>query len=111
LGSDEKEEPMAQKSAETIGPAGARKSAESLHGRIARELVELYVRQTCINDHLCLKEAIERLERDIIFHVLEQTNGNQREAAEILGIKPSTLFYKLRRMGITPVHKYVLPNF
>jgi transcriptional regulator with GAF, ATPase, and Fis domain len=87
------------------------RDAESLKGGITRGVVELYVRQTCLNDRLCLKEAIDRLERDIIFHVLEQTNGNQREAAEILGIKPTTFFYKLRRMGITPVHKYVLPGF
>ncbi len=102
---------MAERPAETNGPAGVRLGAESLNGRIIRELVEMYVRQTCLNDHLCLKEAIDRLERDVIFHVLEQTNGNQREAAEILGLKPTTLFYKLRRMGITPVHKHVLSGF
>jgi transcriptional regulator with GAF, ATPase, and Fis domain len=97
--------------ARTARPPVDRSDGEGLTGRITRDLVELYVRQTCLNDHLCLKDAICRLERDIIFHVLEQTNGNQREAAEILGIKPTTLFYKLRRMGITPVHKYVQPNF
>lgn len=102
---------MAQKESGTARPALSLRDHESLSGRITRELVSLYVRQTCLNDRLCLKEAIDRLERDIIFHVLEQTNGNQREAAEILGIKPTTLFYKLRRMGIIPVHKYVLPNF
>jgi len=102
---------VAQKEAGKARPALDLGDHESLSSRIIRELVELYVRQTCLNDRLCLKEAIDRLERDIIFHVLEQTNGNQREAAEILGIKPTTLFYKLRRMGIAPVHKYALHNF
>jgi len=102
---------MARKEAGTARPAADLRDPESLSGKITRELVELYVRQTCLNDRLCLKDAIDRLERDIIFHVLEQTNGNQREAAEILGIKPTTLFYKLRRMGIAPVHKYALHNF
>ena len=95
----------------TDRPADIGGDAESLNGRLTRELIELYVRQTCLNDRICLKEAIDRLERDIIFHILEQTHGNQREAAEILGIKPTTLFYKLRRMGITPVHKYALHGF
>jgi transcriptional regulator with GAF, ATPase, and Fis domain len=101
----------ARKGTEPAGPANSERGTESLSVRLAREIVELYVRQACLNDHLCLKAALERLEKDIIFHVLEQTNGNQREAAEILGLKPTTLFYKLRRMGIAPVHKYALREF
>jgi transcriptional regulator with GAF, ATPase, and Fis domain len=105
------EKALTRRGAEMGGPPGPAKETESHYAKLARQLVELYVRQTCLNDRLCLKEAIERLERDIIFHVLEQTNGNQREAAEILGLKPTTLFYKLRRMGITPVHKYTFREF
>ena len=75
---------------------------------MARELVELYFRQICINEHVCLREAMRRLERDIILYVLGETNGNQHEAAETLGIKPTTLNYRLHRLGITPVHRYGL---
>ena len=79
---------------------------ESPGAAMARELVELYFRQICINEHVCLKEAMSRLERDIILYVLGETNGNQHEAAETLGIKPTTLNYRLHRLGITPVHRY-----
>lgn len=79
---------------------------ESPYSGLARELVELYVRQICLTDHLCLKEAMDRLERDILLYVLGQTNGNQQDAAEILGLKANTLHYKLRRYHITPVHRF-----
>jgi transcriptional regulator with GAF, ATPase, and Fis domain len=79
---------------------------ESPYSNMARELVELYVRQVCLTDHLCLKKALERLERDIILYVLGQTNGNQQDAAGILGLKANTLHYKLRRFQITPVHRF-----
>jgi transcriptional regulator with GAF, ATPase, and Fis domain len=89
-------------------PVGAATPPESPYSALARELVELYVRQTCMTDHLGLKDALDRLERDIVLHVLTQTNGNQSDAAAILGVKPTTLHYKLRRMGITPVHRFAV---
>jgi len=97
---------MTRKGFETNQPPIETTETGGLSGKVTRELIELYIRQTCRRDHLGLKEAIDRLERDVIVDVLERTNGNQREAAEILGLKPTTLFYKLRRMGIMPVRKY-----
>ncbi|MGZ5514898.1 MAG: helix-turn-helix domain-containing protein [Candidatus Aminicenantales bacterium] len=97
---------MFRRKANDRAPAVGNSPSESSYGTMARELVELYVRQTCLTDHLCLRDAMGRLERDIILHVLTQTNGNQHEAAEILGVKPTTLHYKLRRMGITAVHRF-----
>lgn len=95
-----------------IGEAiGARPSPEgpgleSQVGKITRELLEMYISQNCLIDHLCLKAALEWIEHDIIMLVLEKTNGNQREASDLLGIKPTTLHYKMHRMGITPVHRF-----
>ncbi|MBP1659975.1 MAG: Bacterial regulatory protein, Fis family [Candidatus Aminicenantes bacterium] len=88
-------------------PSQDARPEESPYSNMARELVELYVRQVCMIDHLCLKKALDRLERDIILYVLSQTNGNQHVAAEILGLKANTLHYKLRRFHITPVHRFV----
>jgi transcriptional regulator with GAF, ATPase, and Fis domain len=81
-------------------------SGESPYSAMARELIEVYIRQVCLTDHICLKKALLRLERDIILHVLDRTNGNQYEASRILGLKPNTLHYKLLRLGISPVHRY-----
>jgi DNA-binding NtrC family response regulator len=89
-------------------PAQGGPAPESPYSSMARELVELYIRQICLTDRLCLKEALDRLERDIILHVLGQTNGNQHDAAEILGVKANTLHYKLRRYHITPAHRFDL---
>jgi DNA-binding NtrC family response regulator len=70
--------------------------------QMADELVALYISQYCRRDHFCLKKLMEIIERVIISHVLRETYGNQRSAADKLGIKPTTLHYKIHRMGLTP---------
>jgi transcriptional regulator with GAF, ATPase, and Fis domain len=87
-------------------PAIGGKPPESPYSAMAQELIEVYIRQICLTDHVCLKKALVRLEREIILHVLARTNGNQHEAAEILGLKPNTLHYKMQRMGIAPIHRF-----
>jgi DNA-binding NtrC family response regulator len=49
------------------------------------------------------RDAAERAEREHIAAVLEQTRGNRTRAAEILGVSRSTLWQKLRRLGIDDV--------
>ncbi len=44
--------------------------------------------------------TLEELERRYIIYTLKRTNGNQRQAAEILGINTSTLWRKLKRYNI-----------
>jgi transcriptional regulator with GAF, ATPase, and Fis domain len=85
------------------GPTGI----DARYGRVADELLDLYVHQYCLNHPVCLKKLLERIEREIIFHILEETNGNQQDAAQLLGVKPNTLHYKLQRMGIVRVHRYL----
>ena len=94
-----------QESRKSERPLGG-KAAESPYSAMAQELIEVYIRQVCLTDHVCLKKALIRLERDIILHVLARTNGNQHEAAEILGLRPNTLHYKMLRMGIAPIHRF-----
>ena len=50
--------------------------------------------------NICLKDFLSRVELQLILYSLNKTNGNQREAAEILGIKPTTLNEKLRKYNI-----------
>jgi DNA-binding NtrC family response regulator len=83
------------------------KGFETRYGRVAEELLDFYVHQYCLNHHVCLKKILERIEREIIFHILEETNGNQRDAAQLLGVKPNTLHYKIHKMGIVPIHRYL----
>lgn len=44
--------------------------------------------------------VIERVERELISQVLEVTQGNQAEAASILGITRTTLRSKIKKLGI-----------
>ena len=47
-----------------------------------------------------LKDFLARIELRLIIFSLNEANGNQRKAANILGIKPTTLNEKLRRHKI-----------
>jgi two-component system, NtrC family, response regulator AtoC len=50
---------------------------------------------------LDLRSQVEAVEREAIQRALQASNGNRRQAANLLGISLRTLFYKLRRL---PVH-------
>jgi two-component system, NtrC family, response regulator AtoC len=50
---------------------------------------------------LDLRSQVEAIEREAIQRALQASNGNRRQAANLLGISLRTLFYKLRRL---PVH-------
>jgi DNA-binding NtrC family response regulator len=50
------------------------------------------------NGALDLKTQVEAVERAAIQRALEASNGNRRQAANLLGISLRTLFYKLRRL-------------
>jgi two-component system response regulator PilR (NtrC family) len=47
-------------------------------------------------------DAVARYERALIEAALRRTGGVQKQAAEILGLKPTTLNEKIKRLGITP---------
>jgi DNA-binding NtrC family response regulator len=46
-------------------------------------------------------KSLDEIERAHILHVLEECNGNQSRAAEVLGIDRVTLHHKLKRYGWT----------
>jgi len=73
-----------------IGPADL--PNELLHDNVTRS--SLY---SCGQT---LKEALERPERQIIRQALEDANGNRSQAAEALGINRTTLYKKMKRLGL-----------
>lgn len=47
-----------------------------------------------------LSERVEILEKEMVFEALQQTNGNQSKAAQILGISERNLRYRLEKWGM-----------
>jgi DNA-binding NtrC family response regulator len=50
---------------------------------------------------LHLETALDRLEKETILRALEQTDGVKTRAARLLGVSGRTLWYKLRKHGVT----------
>ena len=96
---------MDRRSADARKARHEKSGPEAPPGASARELFDAYLRQGFLDGSISLKRALDVLERDIIGHVLELTKGNQNNAAKMLGLKPTTLHYKLRRLGFTRVHR------
>ena len=49
---------------------------------------------------MTLKQALERPERDIIRQALKASRGNRSQAADVLGINRTTLYKKMKRLGL-----------
>ena len=49
---------------------------------------------------LALNDQLETLERDLICRAMEEANGVKTQAAELLGVKTSALYYKLEKYGM-----------
>jgi DNA-binding NtrC family response regulator len=50
---------------------------------------------------LALHEEVQRYEIELIRRALRRTRGNQRRAAQLLGVKVTTLNCKIKRFGIS----------
>jgi len=48
------------------------------------------------------KSILEIIEKPLIEHILERTEGNQLKAARILGLNRNTIRAKIKRLGINP---------
>lgn len=73
-------------------PAGAEGAFDwdvFVNGRVAANSENLYA------------EALERMEREVLVRVLKRTDGNQLQAARILGITRGSLRNKIRALGIS----------
>jgi DNA-binding NtrC family response regulator len=47
-----------------------------------------------------LRDLLDEYERGLILSALQKTGGNQRRAAAELGVLPTTLHEKLKRLGL-----------
>ncbi|HUQ32544.1 MAG TPA: helix-turn-helix domain-containing protein [Pyrinomonadaceae bacterium] len=54
-----------------------------------------------IKEGIVFHEMVARFETNIIIRALELTGGNQARAARLLGMKPSTLNYKIKLYNIS----------
>jgi DNA-binding NtrC family response regulator len=52
------------------------------------------------SDGLDLTRAVEGMEERLLRQALERADGVKAEAARLLGLKPSALYYKLEKYGI-----------
>ena len=52
------------------------------------------------DEKLGLHEEVQRYESELIRNALLRTRGNQRRAAQLLGVKVTTLNCKIKRLGI-----------
>ena len=50
--------------------------------------------------HTNLDEALFKFEKNLIVHALEEAEGVKNQAAKILGIRTSTLYYKMEKYGL-----------
>ena len=55
-----------------------------------------------LTDGIDLHEEVRQFEIRLIRQALEETNGNQTSAANLLGLKLTTLHEKIKRYGIDP---------
>jgi DNA-binding NtrC family response regulator len=62
-------------------------------------LAELFV----VVHPICLKDLLDRLEVEIIRSALVRVKGNVRKAAALLGVKYTTLYFKVQKHRIQPV--------
>lgn len=74
-------------------------SLESIPPYILKEKNELFQKDSC-KDCYDLDNRVKDLEISLITKAMELTEGNKAKAAEILKIKRTTLYYKLKQYGL-----------
>lgn len=64
------------------------------------EALKISSQQDQIGAAVGLASVTEQTERELIIRTLKQVSGNRSEAARMLGIPRSTLYYKMHQLGI-----------
>ena len=68
--------------------------------QIMEALVFAYITTNLKSKGIPLKTLVAEFEKNIILASLRLTNGNQKDAASLLSLKPTALFEKMRKHGI-----------
>jgi len=77
---------------------------------ISEILVREYLMKNISRENIALKSFINDLERRIINFTLVLTNGNQKNASTILGIKETSLCEKIKKYNLKKIKKRVSLN-
>ena len=71
---------------------------------ISSELIGRHVGKTVTHfatlENLTLEDALYHFEKNLIQQALKDTGGNKNKAAKKLGLKTSTLYYKMEKFGL-----------
>jgi two-component system nitrogen regulation response regulator GlnG len=76
---------------------------------LADKIIELEESLFRDNRGTLYKAIIERIEKPLLEHILERTEGNQLKAAKILGINRNTMRSKINKLGINAEKWKVTP--
>ncbi len=77
---------------------------------LSEVLVREYLQKNITQKNIALKHFICDLERKIILFTLGLTNGNQKNASRILGIKETSLCEKIKKYDLRKIRKKVSLN-
>jgi transcriptional regulator with AAA-type ATPase domain len=77
--------------------------------QLKRRLFWFFVESFFSNRKITLKGFMKIMERNIILRALDKANGDQKKAADILGVKYTTLNEKIKRYQIR-IQKLVVPE-
>lgn len=93
----------------TFGAADAESAPN--HAPDFTGLLDLHAKDSVDKDAFSLKKirksAIDRIEKEVIAHVLQKTDWNRSKATKILRISYKTLLYKISDLGIIPPEKFI----
>ncbi len=74
--------------------------ADPPDGGDGAELLAKHVREARAGATKDLRRLLEDYERRLILQALEAADGHQRRAAQSLGLRPSTLSHRMKRLGV-----------
>ena len=66
----------------------------------AQKTIELGTEAYSGQDGFLYKSVIKSIEKPLLEHILERTEGNQLKAARILGINRNTMRTKIKKLSI-----------
>jgi transcriptional regulator with GAF, ATPase, and Fis domain len=78
-----------------------------LASSILTEVSSLKQYREAVASDIDLAKEVQQFESDLIRCALVRTGGNQRKAARLLKIKPTTLHEKMKRYGVISIDKAV----
>ena len=84
----------------SVKPRDKIESLRLLVQELVHKVETLSISETTRTATLCFYEEVERYETELIRGALLRTGGNQKEAAKLLGILPTTLNAKIKRYNI-----------